>query len=106
VKEREELAYVARGYGGGGARMYSGCQVCGSDEHMTWNCPTGLTRNKDARGMWITRCFNCLEEGHMSRACRKAKKTWGAVKKGVAQASSAVKEVKDRVGQEDEKKQA
>jgi hypothetical protein len=58
------------------------CLVCGLDRHMTYDCPTGLTRNKDARGQWIPRCFNCLEEGHLSKMCRQPKRPWGTAKPG------------------------
>jgi hypothetical protein len=56
------------------------CLVCGLDKHMTYDCPTGLSRNKDARGQWIPRCFNCLEEGHLSKMCRQPKRPWGTAK--------------------------
>jgi hypothetical protein len=79
-----EQAHLAKGRMGGvggqtgGQRTTHHCLVCGGSEHMTWDCPSGLTRNKDARGQWIPRCFNCMEEGHISRYCKLPKKpVWG-----------------------------
>jgi hypothetical protein len=78
--QQANLARGSYGQSGGGqsSNLPNYCKVCGAESHLTWDCPTGLTRNKDARGFWIPRCFNCLEEGHMSKTCKQAKKSWGS----------------------------
>jgi hypothetical protein len=60
-------AYFTRQQGSSEAAW---CNVCGSREHLTYKCPTGLQRTKDARGRWVPRCFNCLEDGHLRRDCK------------------------------------
>jgi hypothetical protein len=69
LKQREIPAYIAKRQGNSKG---SWCNICGSNKHVTFKCDTGLTRNRDAKGEWIPRCFKCLKEGHVAKDCRAA----------------------------------
>jgi hypothetical protein len=76
----EERGYAARAGRGGGRGWQQPdptftCYACGSKNHVTGRCPTGLTPSKAGR------CFNCLGEGHTSRYCKDVKRVWGSFKR-------------------------
>jgi hypothetical protein len=73
------------------------CFTCGGSDHDISRCPTGLKPSLDENGRNVTRCFNCLKEGHIQTTCKEKKRITGS-KAFLAEQSSSTGDVSSGEG--------